>query len=98
MVLEAASDIRHAERALREIDVLNQQGASGAGSLESGSWYWLVLKLILGLLPYKGDLIEGLQETHSRSRELRESRKEVADLLRRYNEFVRHHAHSLITC
>lgn len=35
MVLEAAGDIRHAERALRDIDLFNQQGASGAGDLES---------------------------------------------------------------
>ena len=35
MVLEAASDIRHAERTLRDIEVLNQQGASGPGNLES---------------------------------------------------------------
>jgi hypothetical protein len=35
MVLEAAGDIRHAERTLRDIDLLNQQGAAGAGDLES---------------------------------------------------------------
>ena len=38
MVLEAASDIRHAERTLRDIDLFNQQGASGAGNLESEQW------------------------------------------------------------
>jgi hypothetical protein len=48
----------------------------------------LGMKLIAGLLPYKGELIKGLGETQARSKELRESRKEVADLLRRYNEFV----------
>jgi hypothetical protein len=37
MVLEAASDIRHAERTLRDIELLNQQGVSGAGGLESMS-------------------------------------------------------------
>lgn len=47
------------------------------------------MKLILGLLPYKGELIKGLEETQARSKELRESRIEVGDLLRRYNEFVR---------
>jgi hypothetical protein len=36
-VLEAAGDIKHAERTLRDIDVLNQQGAAGAGDLESKS-------------------------------------------------------------
>jgi len=46
------------------------------------------MDLILGLLPYKGQLIKGLEETQARSQELRESRKEVGDLLRRYNEFV----------
>jgi hypothetical protein len=38
MILEAAGDIKHAERTLREIDLLNQQGAGGAGSLESTSY------------------------------------------------------------
>jgi hypothetical protein len=46
------------------------------------------MKLIVGLLPYKGELIKGLEDTQARSRDLRESRKEVGDLLRRYNEFV----------
>jgi hypothetical protein len=46
------------------------------------------MDLTLGLLPYKGELIKGLEETQARSKELRESRKEVGDLLRRYNEFV----------
>lgn len=44
---------------------------------------------MVGLLPYKDELIKGLEETQTRSRDLRESRKEVADLLRKYNEFVR---------
>lgn len=44
--------------------------------------------LMAGLLPYKGELVKGLEETQARSKELRESRKEVGDLLRRYNEFV----------
>jgi hypothetical protein len=46
------------------------------------------MKLIVGLLPYKGVLVKGLKETQTRSKELTESRKEVGDLLRRYNEFV----------
>jgi hypothetical protein len=50
----------------------------------------LRMDLILGLLPYKGELIKGLEDTQARSKDLRESRKEVGDLLRRYNEFVSH--------
>jgi hypothetical protein len=50
----------------------------------------LRMDLILDLLPYKGELIKGLEGTQARSKDLRESRKEVGDLLRRYNEFVSH--------
>ena len=35
MVLEAAWDIKAAERDLREVEVLRSRGADGAGSLES---------------------------------------------------------------
>jgi hypothetical protein len=41
-----------------------------------------------GLLPYKGELVKGLEDTQARSKEMKESRKQVIDLLRRYNEFV----------
>jgi hypothetical protein len=34
MVLEAARDVKDAERALREIELLKNQGAEGAGNLE----------------------------------------------------------------
>jgi hypothetical protein len=54
--------------------------------VSKGCDFWM--KLIAGLLPHKGELIKGLGETQARSKELKESRKEVADLLRRYNEFV----------
>jgi hypothetical protein len=47
MVLEAARDVKDAERALRDIEVLKKQGAEGAGSLEGQShWHptgcWLI--------------------------------------------------------
>jgi hypothetical protein len=41
-----------------------------------------------GLLPYKGELVKGMEDTQARSKEMKESRKQVIDLLRRYNEFV----------
>ena len=92
MILEAAGDIKHAERTLREIDLLNQQGAGGSGSLESMSYGVLCsegkVSEQAGLLPYKGELVKGLEETQARSKEMKESRKRVIDLLRRYNEFV----------
>lgn len=40
------------------------------------------------LLPYRGDLIRSIEETQLRSVKLRATRKDVNDLLRRYNEFV----------
>jgi hypothetical protein len=40
------------------------------------------------MLPFKGDLIKGMEGAQDRSKKLRESRKDVIDLLRRYNEFV----------
>jgi hypothetical protein len=48
-----------------------------------------------GLLPYKGELVKGLEDTQARSKEMRESRKQVVDLLRRYNEFVSHSKQSV---
>jgi hypothetical protein len=47
-----------------------------------------VLADLAELLPYKGDLIQGLEGAQARSTELRQSRKEVTDLLRRYHDFV----------
>jgi hypothetical protein len=41
-----------------------------------------------GLLPFKVELVKGLEDTQARSKEMKESRKQVIDLLRRYNEFV----------
>ena len=43
------------------------------------------------LLPYRGQLISGIQEVRENSVDLRNTRKEVNELLRRYNDFVSHH-------
>lgn len=43
---------------------------------------------VIELLPYRDDLIKGMEAAQMRSGELRDSRREVHDLLRRYHDFV----------
>jgi hypothetical protein len=89
MILEAAGDVKHAERTLRDIDLLNHQGAGGAGSLEREFIVRLRSRAQeIELLPYRGELIKGLVDNRARSKEMSDLRKQVGDLLRRYNEFV----------
>ncbi|WVQ94928.1 hypothetical protein IAU59_002014 [Kwoniella sp. CBS 9459] len=75
MVLEAAADIRNAERDLREIELLSKKGVQGSGSLED-------------LLPYRPALINAVKETQIRTSELDKARRDVGRLLMRYNEFT----------
>ncbi|OCF44491.1 hypothetical protein I317_01560 [Kwoniella heveanensis CBS 569] len=75
MVLEAAGDIRGAERDLREIDLLRKKGVEGSGSLED-------------LLPHRPLLIKAVKEAQTRSAELDRARRDVGQLLMRYNEFT----------
>lgn len=40
------------------------------------------------LLPYRGTLIQGIEDTRAKDQDLRKTRQEVVELLRRYNDFV----------
>ncbi|WVR09637.1 hypothetical protein IAU60_006710 [Kwoniella sp. DSM 27419] len=75
MILEAAADIRGAERDLREIELLKQRGVDGSGQLED-------------LLPLRGSLIAAVDLQKERSTQIRQARQEVAGLLMRYNDFT----------
>ncbi|WWC95140.1 hypothetical protein V866_001994 [Kwoniella sp. B9012] len=75
MVLEAYSDIRGAERDLREIDLLKNKDVQGSGNLEE-------------LLPLKPNLVSSLKQSQNTSRELSKLKKELNTLLGRYNEFT----------
>ncbi|WVF67332.1 hypothetical protein IAT40_002083 [Kwoniella sp. CBS 6097] len=75
MILEAAGDIRNAERDLREIELLRTKRVEGSGSLEE-------------LLPYRPTLIKAIKETLTRSAELDRARRDVGQLLMRYNGFT----------
>ncbi|WVQ66722.1 uncharacterized protein L199_004911 [Kwoniella botswanensis] len=75
MVLEAYSDIKGAERDLREIDSLKNKDVQGSGNLEE-------------LLPLKPNLISSLKQTQNTSRELSKLKKELSTLLGRYSEFT----------
>ncbi|KAK8853444.1 hypothetical protein IAR55_004150 [Kwoniella newhampshirensis] len=74
MVLEAANEIRGAERDLREIELLKARGVEGSGHLEQ-------------LIPFRGELIEAIRESDQRGNELDKARHDVARLLSRYSEF-----------
>ncbi|OXG83855.1 hypothetical protein C345_04188 [Cryptococcus neoformans A2-102-5] len=76
MILEAASDIRGAERDLREIEILKSRQVEGSGELEQ-------------LLPLRPNLIQAMQEVSEESRQVEHARKNVGQLLLRYNDFVR---------
>ncbi|KIR27790.1 hypothetical protein I307_04693 [Cryptococcus deuterogattii 99/473] len=75
MVLEAASDIRGAERDLREIEVLKSRQVEGSGELEQ-------------LLPLRPNLKPAMKEISQESRKVEHARKNVGQLLLRYNDFV----------
>lgn len=47
MVLEAASDIRGAERDLREIEILKSRQVEGSGELERESFLFFFLSLVV---------------------------------------------------
>ncbi|KGB76624.2 hypothetical protein CNBG_2462 [Cryptococcus deuterogattii R265] len=75
MVLEAASDIRGAERDLREIEVLKSRQVEGSGELEQ-------------LLPLRPNLKPAMKEISQESRKVEHARKNVGQLLLRYNDFM----------
>lgn len=104
MVMEAAGDIKHAERVLRDIELLKKQEVEGSGQLHGRSYSPprhtaerlspcsdVLTVTNLELLPYRGQLISGIQEEKENSVDLRNTRKEVNELLRRYNDFVSYH-------
>jgi hypothetical protein len=93
MVLEAAGDVRSAERDLREIELLHARGVEGAGTLE-GMPRCLANLVVMAnvdpaLLLFKGDLAQGMRRAETRGKGLDGARKEVGELLLRYNAFVR---------
>lgn len=94
MVLEAAADIRHAERALRDIELLQKQEAHGSGRLHGAQPFCLLSPVHANLadgaelLPYRGALVNGIKDNQEKAVDLKTTKKEVYDLLRRYNEFV----------
>ncbi|KAL0247002.1 hypothetical protein I308_104034 [Cryptococcus tetragattii IND107] len=75
MVLEAASDIRGAERDLREIEILKSRQVEGSGELEQ-------------LLPLRPNLKQAMQEISQESHIVEHARKNVGQLLLRYNDFM----------
>ncbi len=95
MLLEAAQDIRAAERDLREIELLKTRGVEGSGTVEgpfagTGPVHFTIKPDgTIDLLPLRPNLMHGIKRNRERSKELELSRKKVSDLLIRYNEFVR---------
>ncbi|RSH91472.1 hypothetical protein EHS25_009771 [Saitozyma podzolica] len=75
MVLEAAGDIRTAERDLRDIELLRSRGVEGAGTLEE-------------VISLKSNLASGIRAAQSRGRDLGAARKQVGELLMRYNDYT----------
>lgn len=75
MILEAASDIRGAERDLREIEILKNRQVEGSGELEQ-------------LLPLRPNLIQAIQEVSEESDKVEDARRNVGQLLLRYNDFM----------
>lgn len=95
MVLEAAGDIRSAERDLREIELLRSRGVEGAGTLEGDSIRNLdaglecSLRLIrIEVISLNSNLASGIRAAQSRGRDLGAARKQVGELLMRYNDYV----------
>jgi hypothetical protein len=104
MVMEAAGDIKHAERLLRDIELLKTQEVEGSGQLHGqyptyhspGTISYVSMYTGQGaddaeLLPYRGALIDGIEQVRGSSVDLLATRREVNELLRRYNEFVSEH-------
>ena len=91
ILLEASTDIQNTERDLREIQVLQSKDVACFTSLRSGMvheiQYWTTM-CELELLPLRVNLTDGSQRSRERARELDRVRKQVMDLLSRYNQFV----------
>lgn len=75
LLIGSATDIRSAERQLREIETLRSNGAEGSGDLER-------------LLLFEPTLGTKTAERAEEAKELARSRDEVRALLRQYTEFV----------
>ncbi|WWC91931.1 uncharacterized protein L201_006883 [Kwoniella dendrophila CBS 6074] len=75
MILESFHDLRNSERDLREIDLLKKKQVQGSGNLEE-------------LLPLKPNLINSIKQTQIRSNELSKVKKDIENLLNRYNEYT----------
>ncbi|WVQ83657.1 hypothetical protein IAT38_005800 [Cryptococcus sp. DSM 104549] len=75
MVLEAAEDVKGAEKGLREIELLKEKGAEGSGELEE-------------LLALRPNLITALEGSQKQTTELDQVRQDVGQLLLSYSELT----------
>ncbi|WVO17117.1 hypothetical protein L204_104807 [Cryptococcus depauperatus] len=75
MILEAAIDIKNADKYLREVDVLRNKGVEGSGQLEE-------------ILALKPNLVKAVEQNRQERIELGEARQAVGSLMTRYNDFT----------
>lgn len=93
ILLEAKGDIVAAERDLREIETLQQRGVESIGDLEGmreacmDRWTFYA-ETIAALLPLKPEVLAQAHAAKQRTDGVADARAQVAQLVRRHDDYV----------